>query len=518
MEFWSLLAEQLWSSRTPFIVVAYLATRMLVKSAQVERYHLRAAASLLVGHVIAIAIGALQQSLGYDPRLASITSFAFAALAVMSIGVTAVFHVLLPRVGFTLPRILLDLLTAVGVIVVFIAVGRRAGFSVAGLITTSAVLTAVIGFSLQDTLGNMMGGLALQLDKSIQVGDWVELGPNQTSGRITEIRWRYTAIETRDWNTVIIPNGALVKSQVTVVGRHSFGGAPKARRKVEFFVDYRWPPTEVIEAVQNALRKDPVQNMASDPPPRVLFMGVRDSFARYEVRYWLTDFREDDPTDSQVRVRMWFALRRAGISLAIPASAVFLTHDTPERDKRKQERELEQRIHALQQVDLFSGLSAELQRKLADHLEFTPFAAGEAVTREGEQDDGLYMIVDGEAMVRIGGSANDSTGLFTSRELARLRPGQFFGEMSLMTGEARTATVVAVTDLRCYRIDKHAFEEILKEEPQVAEQIAEVLVNRRMALTAARDERDEHRQKRHETAKQDILGRIRGFFGLDASR
>lgn len=518
MQFWSLLAEQLWASRTPFIIAAYLATRILIKGSQVERYHIRAAASLLVGHVIAIAIGALQQSLGYDSRLASITSFAFAALAVLSIGVTAVFRALLPRVGFMLPRIVLDLLTAVGVVVVFIAVGRRAGFSVAGLITTSAVLTAVIGFSLQDTLGNMMGGLALQLDKSIQVGDWVELGPSQASGRITEIRWRYTAIETRDWDTVIIPNGALVKSQVTVLGRHSFAGPPKSRRMVEFFVDYRWPPTEVIDVVEAALRKDPVPRMAPDPAPRVLFMGVRDSFARYEVRYWLTDFREDDPTDSEVRIRMWFALRRAGISLAIPASTIFLTHDTPERDKRKQERELERRMRALQQVDLFSGLSPQLQRKLADHLEFTPFAAGEAVTREGEQDDGFYMIVEGEAIVRIGSSSNDSSAVFNSREVARLLPGQFFGEMSLMTGEARTATVVAVTDLRCYRMNKQAFEEILKEEPQVAEQIAEVLVNRRMALTAARGERDEHRKKRHETAKQDLLGRIRGFFGLDASR
>ena len=81
-----------------------------------------------------------------------------------------------------MPRILLDLLTGVAVIVAFIIVGKRAGFSVAGLITTSAVLTAVIGFSLQDTLGNIMGGLALQMDKSITVGDWISLGPGQPPG------------------------------------------------------------------------------------------------------------------------------------------------------------------------------------------------------------------------------------------------------------------------------------------------------------------------------------------------
>jgi len=517
VQFWSVLAEQLWSSRTPFLVLAYFVARNLVKGAPVERYRLRAAATLLVGHVIALAIASGQQAFGYDPRIASVASFAFAALAVVSIVIAALFRGLLPRVGFMPPRIMLDLMTMIGIVVVFIAVGRRAGFSVAGLITTSAVLTAVIGFSLQDTLGNVMGGLAVQLDKSIAVGDWVSLGPGQTTGRVSEIHWRYTAIETRDWDTVIVPNGMLVKSQITILGRRT-GKPVMTRRHITFFVDFRWSPTEVIEAVETALRKDPVQRMAIDPAPHVLMIGVRDSYVQYDVRYWLTDLLVDDPTDSAVRVRIWFALRRAGIPMAIPASTVFVTHDTPERDARKADRELERRMQALMKVDLFSGLTPSLQHALAEQLEYTPFAAGEAVTREGDHDDGLYMIVEGEAIVRIGGGSNDSSGILGPRDVARLTPGQFFGEMSLMTGEVRTATVIAMTNLICYRMNKSAFEHILRETPAIADQIAEVLVMRRTALSALRDERDEVRKRRHETAKQDLLGRIRGFFGIDAMR
>ena len=521
MQFWSLLADSLWSARTPILVIAYLLTRALVNGApRFERYHLRAAATLLFGHVVALTIATGQHSFGYDPTIAEVVSFAFAALAGMSIGMTMLFRALLPRVGFTLPRILLDLLTAFGVIIVFIAVGRRAGFSVAGLITTSAVLTAVIGFSLQDTLGNVMGGLSLQLDKSIAVGDWVTLGPGQANGRVTEIRWRYTAIETRNGDTAIIPNGSLVKSQITILGGRARGGALVTRRQIEFFVDFRWSPIEVIEAVESALRKDPVARMNQEPPPQALFMGVRDSYAQYVVRYWLNDLAVDDPTDSAVRTRVWFALRRAGISMSIPASSIFLTHENPERETRKVERELDQRLRALEKVDLFSGLPPKLKRRLADQLEFTPFATGEAVTKEGDTDDGLYMIVEGEAIVRIGGSGRPTTssGFDDGRDVARLGPGQFFGEMSLMTGEARTATVIAASELLCYRMNKPAFQEILQDTPTIADQIAEVLVMRRTALSAARDERDEVRKKRHETAKQDLLGRIRGFFGLDASR
>jgi CRP-like cAMP-binding protein len=365
----------------------------------------------------------------------------------------------------------------------------------------------VIAFSLQDTLGNVMGGLSVQLDKSIAVGDWISLGTGQPSGQVVEIRWRYTAIQTRTGDTLIVPNGAIVKSQVTILGRR-VGAPPRTRRQIDFFVDFRTPPTEVIGAVERALQADPVPRMAREPAPAALFFGLRDSYAHYCVRYWLEDLTADDPTDSAVRIRVWFALRRANIPMSIPASSVFVTHETPERADRKAADEQARRLAALAAVDIFSGVPEATQQGLAGDLMYTPFAAGEAITREGELDDGLYMLVSGDAIVRIGSGAE-------RRDVARLAAGQFFGEMSLMTGEARTASVVAATDVVCYRVDKPAFERILRETPAIADSIAEVLASRRMALEAARDEHDELKRSRMEKTKQDLLGKIRGFFGLD---
>ena len=512
MSFWTMFGEQLWAARTPIVIIAYVVTRALVRlSPQLERYHMRAALTLVIGHVIALAISTAQIVTGYEGVIAGLVSYAFELLAIIAIGITALFRTLLPRVGLRLPRILIDILTGIGVIVVFIAVGRRAGFSVAGLITTSAVLTAVIGFALQDTLGNIMGGLSLQLDKSIAVGDWVSLGPGEPAGRVSEVRWRYTAIEMRTWDTVIVPNGTLAKSKVTILGR-STGQPAWTRRQVDFYIDFRTSPTDVIEAIETTLRKDPPANVALDPAPHALLLNIKESVAHYAVRYWLTDLVPDEPTDSDVRIRVWFALRRANISLAIPASTIFLTPESPERDARKADREVDQRLRALKRVDLFSGLTVKLQRALADQLEFMPFAAGEAVTREGDKDDGLFMIVEGSAVVRIGQGREH-------KDVARLGPGQFFGEMSLMTGEARTASVIATTDLLCYRMNKGAFQQILEETPTIADQVAEVLAKRKTALSAAQNERDEARRKKDvESEKQDLLGRIRGFFGLDASQ
>lgn len=506
MGFWTTLGEHLWFARTPFLLIAYFGIAALVRRVPtIERYHTRAASTLVVGHLIAVVIGAAQDYRDYDDTIADVVTLAFGLLGYLTLGMTLAFRVVLPRVGFTLPRILIDIITVVGVLIVFIIVGQRAGFSVAGLITTSAVLTAVIGFSLQDTLGNVMGGISVQLDKSIKVGDWISLASGPT-GRVVEIRWRYTAIETRNWDTVIIPNGTLVKSQVTIFGKR-IGEPVQTRRQVEFFVDFRTPPTEVITAVESSLRRDPPPRCATEPAPHCLFFGVRESYAHYLVRYWLTDLAADDPPDSAIRVRVWYALRRADISMSIPASTIFLTPNTPEREQTKATEELARRMQALGAVDLFRGLPEELRRELAGKLVYTPFAQNEAITREGDRDDGLYMLVEGHAAVRIGAGRDE-------REVAQLAPGQFFGEMSLMTGEARTASVIAATDVVCYRLDKPAFQLVLREMPALADQIAEVLAVRRSALSIVRDERDENKRQRVETAKQDLLGRIRGFFGM----
>lgn len=507
MEFPTALGEQLLWARTPFVVVAYFVIAALVRrEVRVERYHVKFASTLLIGHVIAATVAAALIANDYDPRIAELVSLAFELLAIVSLGMTAVFRLALPRVGFTLPRIMIDLLTGVGVIVVFIIVGKRAGFSVAGLITTSAVLTAVIGFSLQDTLGSVMGGLSLQMDKSVSVGDWITLGAGQPTGRVIEIRWRYTAIETRNWETVIIPNGTLVKSQVTILGRRV--GEPRLlRRHVEFFVDFRTSPNEVIRVVTAALA-DPVPRMATHPAPNVVFFGIKDSYAVFAVRYWLTDLNVDDGTDSDVRIRIWFALRRAGIPMSIPASTMFVTVDNEDRAARKTSQDHAQRLAALASVDLFRGLPDDARDALAGQLTYMPFAAGEAVTHEGDHDDGLYMLVRGQAAVQIGAGREE-------REVARLSAGQFFGEMSLMTGEARTASVIAATDLVTYRIDKPVFEAILHATPALAEQIADILIERRSALSAARDERGEAAGARHESARRDLVGKIRGFFGLE---
>ena len=208
-------------------------------------------------------------------------------------------------------------------------------------------------------------------------------------------------------------------------------------------------------------------------------MDFKESYGSYAVRYWLTDLAVDDPTNSVVRTRIYFALRRAGIPLSIPAHSLFVTEDDTSRRQRKSTEEIEKRFQSLRHVELFDGLTDEERQSLATRLRVAPFVRGEVLTRQGAEAHWLYVITKGEAEVRVSTDGN------LSEHLAHLGPGDFFGERGMMTGEPRSATVTALSDVECYRLDKEAFHDILQRRPEIAKDISEVLARRRVELEAA---------------------------------
>jgi CRP-like cAMP-binding protein len=348
--------------------------------------------------------------------------------------------------------------------------------------------------------------MALQMERTIGVGDWIRFDGQE--GLVRDIRWRHTSIETRNWDTLVIPNSALMKSQVTVLGRRS--GQPRQHRQwVYFNVDFRYSPADVIDVVESALRAEPIPNLALEPQPNCVLMDFKESFGSYAVRYWLTDLAVDDPTNSIVRTRIYFALRRADIPLSIPAHSLFVTEEDQSRLERKRTEEIDERVAALKRVDLFQSLTDEERHSLASRLRVAPFVRGEAMTRQGAKAHWLYLITRGDADVRV------SVDGHLSEQIATLHEGDFFGEMGMMTGDPRSATVIALTDVECYRVDKEAFNHILKQRPEIAEDISEQLARRRVELDAAREGlNEEAMQARMRYHQGDLLQRIRRFFTL----
>ncbi|MEZ4220831.1 MAG: mechanosensitive ion channel family protein [Polyangiaceae bacterium] len=396
------------------LVLGLGVTWAIGRSVGIPRRRLVSIAAFAVLHLALLPIvGALRASGSAQYRDVRLACLIFAGVAAVSMVGVLLFGAVLPRLKVSPPKILQDVIVGVATVFVLLAIAARAGFNLSGLITTSAVLTAVIGLALQDTLGNIVSGLALQTDDSIHVGDWINVGGRE--GQVSEIRWRYTAIETRDWETVIIPNSQLVKHEVRVLGRRR--GAPlQWRRWVHFHVDFRHDPHRVIEVVTRGLRDAPIEGVASEPAPDCAFIEVKESYARFATRYFLTQLDRDFPADSRVLSRIVLALGRAGIPMSMPAHALFLTEETAERKQAKLADDMLRRQMALRGAELFMALPAEEIDILAGHMDFLRFAAGEYLTHQGDRGECLYIITRGNVGVRIARGGVD-------REVARMGVG-----------------------------------------------------------------------------------------------
>ncbi len=511
--------EVFWLSGTfaAIVIVAALVNRFR----PAHKKQIRRLVVLFVLQIVALGVAHACKAAGSDVWASRtlVVAELLKAFTLVNLAGTAIFSVLLPAIGAALPMIASDLLVGLGYMAATLGVLSTHGLNLTGALASAAVVSAVLAISLQSTLGNILGGVALQLDGSIREGDWIQL-ENGKQGRIRAIRWRHTVVETRDWSTIIVPNASLLASNIMILGKREGQDVPQ-RMWIWFNVDFRYSPTRVIDVVTEALRSSPIPGVATNPPPNCVCMDFtrdrRESFATYAVRYWLTDLANDDPTSSRVRARIYTALRRAGIPFAIPASTMWVQVDDDTRADKKRSRENMQRVQSLKQIPLFRSLTDDELHTLAEGLSPAIYTAGETITKQGSVANWLYILTSGTVEIRtnIDPDGPDGPASVQSRLVTSLKAPDVFGEMSLMTGEARSADVVATTDVECFRLDKETFQQVLLPRPEIANELSEKLAKRRIELIAAREGLDERQIKARESAERDrILRSIRSFFSL----
>jgi small-conductance mechanosensitive channel/CRP-like cAMP-binding protein len=461
---------------------------------------------MLVAHVVLLTVVGL--GFGMHPplprELALVVVFT-AGLAVLTMAVHLLFDVLLVRLRAALPLIVRDLSIIVLSLVLVLMSAIRLGFDLTGVVATSAVLTAVVGLSLQDTLGNILGGLSLQVDGSLSVGDWVQIG--EVRGQVAQIGWRCTAIETNSWETVFVPNVVLMRNQVTVQGRRQ--GRPWAwRRSVRFHLPLGTPPAGVVAAIEHAVRAVEVPWVAVDPPPTCVCTGFDQGLASFAVRYWLTNGLHDESTDSRVRNLIAAAVARLGLELAAPGRDI-TQRDVPAPEGNEADSD---KLRLVADSSLFRPLDPREQVQLAAALREWPLAPGEHLTRWGEEGDSLYFVASGILTVQV--PVPDGIG-DAAAEVARIGRGSVVGEMSLLTGEARSATITAVGDVRCYRLDRAAFTSVVRGRPDIIERLSAFIAERQRVNSEVLSRREP--VARDEAGHASALSRMYRWLGLGSA-
>ncbi|HEY8087233.1 MAG TPA: mechanosensitive ion channel family protein [Polyangiaceae bacterium] len=402
------------------------------------------------------------------------------------------------RLRRPLPRIVRDLSQGLVWIAIVLVTMRMAGVEPTSLLTTSALLTAAIALSLQETLGNLAAGLAIQVQRPFDVGDWIAFDAEPKHiGRVIEINWRATKVVTLDDVEVTVPNGALAKAFIVNYTKPT----PVSRRSLYVYTAVDVPPHTVQRAILDALTGS--TGIVAEPAPTVVTNAFVEGNVEHWVRFFTDAFHRRDLVDGAARDRIWYALRRLGITpSSAPNRAVHL-QEVSAAARAREEQALAERERALRSVDFLAVLTDAQRRGLAEASHTRLYVEGETIVKRGDGSAEMFVIESGEVAVVVGEDV-----------VARLGPGKFFGEMALMTGEPRNATVRAAGACRLLVIDDRAVRTLLEAQPQLAGHISRVIADRQAALEAGEAAASTRSRPSVEERSSQLLGRIRKFFSL----
>lgn len=359
------------------------------------------------------------------------------------------------------------------------------------ILTASAVSAVVVGFALQDTLGNAFAGLAIQVEKPFRVGNWIKVGDFE--GKVSQVTWRATKLLTRAGTYIVVPNNIISKESIT---NYSEPILP-VRIWVEVGATYNKPPNAVKAAMLEAIGQSPLA--LKTPAPDVLLMDFAGSAITYRARFWIEEFEVDDIARDQVRTAIFYSLARHGIEIPYPIQIEMSREETSSAILKPDDV-----VALLGQMQIFAALTEDERKQLASRCREVIYASGETVVRQGESGASMFAVYSGQVKVTIEPG---------NREVARTDPGGFFGEMSLLTGDPRTATVSATCDSVLLEIPADGFRQIALGQPAVVEAVGVAVVARRAGLDQARAEAALLDASLREQSRS-LISRVRRFLRL----
>jgi small-conductance mechanosensitive channel len=428
----------------------------------------------------------------FSPRLRFVLWLLFwFFLLVLAIKALAYFvfdFLVLKRQGVRYPKLVKDVVVFILFILgILLILNYYLNIKITVLLASSAVLTVVIGFALQDILGNLFSGIVLNFEESFKLGDWVRIGDHE--GRVEQFGWRSFKVRTIDRELIVIPNQSASKAEVLIYGA---GRQPMALR-IRLGASYQDSPDRVGAAILKAL--EPMPEIRRDPPPEVQLADFADFALNYVIKFWIDDYARHNVIASEVRRRIWYAFRRQGIEIPFPKRDVYM------KQERSAEIPREALAEALRSNDVLREIEAAKFQELLADAGCKIFGSGETIIREGDASDYFYHVYSGAVNVLKDGQV-----------IARLGAGDFFGEISLVTGENFNATVVANRESVIMLVSSVRFKQVIDMDEKMALKLSAVITRRQEEMRLFSEK---IRQRDHTALKKDsenLFKRILKYF------
>jgi small-conductance mechanosensitive channel/CRP-like cAMP-binding protein len=383
------------------------------------------------------------------------------------------------------------------VLLLILSYGYHAEAQLKGLLAGSGVVAIILGFAGQNLFAGIIGGISIQINRPYKVGDWLQVG--ERFAEVMEINWRSTRLRTNDAIYLDIPNNEMVSH--TIVNLHYPTEIHAMRIRVG--VEYKNPPNRVKDALLRAAST--AEGVLPEPKVRVFLVDFADSAVIYEIKFYMGNHARINEINDAVRTNVWYELKRQGIAIPFPIRTLHLER----KAAASMQEEYQEARAILRSEALFECLSDEQIEGLVQQSHVSHFGRGERVIREGAEGDSMFVLLRGAAEVSI--SKNG-----TSIPVATLKAPDCFGEMSLLTGEHRTATVRAQTDCQVMEIGKPIMAELLRAAPDCLERLSELLAKRKMETEGLLKEAVSHSQNasKEREYRATFLNRLRTFFEL----
>jgi len=387
---------------------------------------------------------------------------------------------------------------AILVVALFLVLEFDYGQTIRGLLLAPGIAAVVVGLAMQDLMSNIIAGMALQLARSFAHGDWLFV--DNRYAEVIEINWRATRLRTNDDICVEVPNRELARQSIINLNRpHRLHAV-----RIGITLDAAVPPNRVKEVLLHATSG--AHGVAPDPKPKVFLKNFAESGIDYEIKFYMDNFRLYNEVCDAIRTNLWYGLRRHGIRIPYPTRTLQL--ERPARDKQREVQSAARAI--LRQQSLFRCLADDQLDALLPRGRIVHFGRGEKLIQQGDNGDSMFILVEGHANVlvkRDGGA----------RRVASLKSGDCFGEMSLLTGELRSATVLAESDCEVVEISKSVLAITLKEQPELLGQLSNLLAQRQLeneGLLASVQAEDTASVARGKTYAAGFLKKLHSFFEL----
>ena len=379
--------------------------------------------------------------------------------------------------------IFIIILYIAGILIIF---NSYLNIKVTAILATSAIVTVVAGFALQDILGDIFSGIALNFEDSLKIGDWIKIG--EIEGKIEQLRWRAVKIRTIDNVLLLVPNQVASKKEIK-----NFEN--KFALRLQIGVSYKNSPDPVINVINEVLKT--IDHILKKPSPDIFVLSFEDFAINYEIRYWTKDASKKNYLESEIRRKTWYAFKRNSIQIPFPIRDLYIKKEV------KSELSYDQIINKISNNDIIKLMDNDQLNILLNNYKTELYGKDDIIIKCGEKGNFFYYILNGQVKI----SKNHT--IFNT-----LEKDDYFGEMSVLTGNEATADVIAVEESRILKISSEKFKEVIKKNEELAKKIAEVIASRKIGLLKVETKTKDKIEKIIDKESKTIFKRIKKYFSI----